>query len=44
LTFAGVQEVDQYFLHPEHRRFVEENRQSWESVIVLNGEVSAQLP
>lgn len=40
LTFAGTREIDEYFLHPEHLRFVEVNRGSWERVLVLNGEIS----
>jgi hypothetical protein len=39
MTFAGTKEVDQYYLHPAHTRFVQDNRESWAEAIVINAEM-----
>lgn len=37
LLFDSMEDVDTYFHHPEHRAFIERNRDIWEKgVLVLN--------
>jgi hypothetical protein len=38
-TFASEEAIEEYFNHPAHQRFIEANKEIWESVIVLNSEV-----
>jgi len=39
LTFEKEQDILQYDAHPAHKKFVDGNKSSWESVIVLNGAI-----
>jgi len=39
LTFAGAREVDEYYLHPAHAQFVQDNRENWAEAIVINAEI-----
>lgn len=39
LTFDSMADIDAYFLHEAHQAFIAENREIWESVLVLNGDV-----
>ncbi len=38
MTFDSMADVDIYFDHPAHKRFIERNREIWENVLVLNSE------
>jgi len=39
LTFATLDDVDLYFHHEEHQRFIEQFKHLWEDVLVLNAEI-----
>lgn len=40
LLFDSMEDVDVYFNHPEHRAFIDRNREIWEQgVLVLNAEL-----
>ncbi len=39
LIFDSMADIDAYFVHEAHQQFIQENREIWESVLVLNGEV-----
>ena len=38
-TFASEEAIEEYFNHPAHQRFIQANKDIWQSVIVLNSEV-----
>lgn len=38
LTFASMADVDIYFHHEAHQRFIERNKAAWANVLVLNSE------
>jgi len=38
LTFASMEDIDIYFHHEAHQRFIQRNRDAWASVLVLNSE------
>jgi hypothetical protein len=38
-TFRSEEDIETYFNHPSHQRFIEANRDSWADVIVLNAYV-----
>ncbi len=37
VTFEKESDIIAYDIHPAHKKFVEENKDSWEKVVVLNG-------
>ncbi len=37
ITFEKEADIITYDLHPAHKKFVEENKGSWEKVVVVNG-------
>jgi len=39
LTFEKEQSIVQYDVHPAHKKFVEDNKGSWEKVIAINGAI-----
>jgi uncharacterized protein (TIGR02118 family) len=40
MLFDSMEDVDVYFEHPEHKKFIERNRNKWESkVFVLNAKL-----
>ena len=38
-TFASEADMEVYFNHPDHQKFIEENKGSWENVFVSNSRV-----
>jgi hypothetical protein len=38
-TFANEADMEVYFNHPDHQKFIEENKDSWENVFVSNSRV-----
>jgi hypothetical protein len=38
MTFASMADVDIYFYHEAHQRFIQRNKESWTNVLVLNSE------
>jgi hypothetical protein len=39
LTFASLEDIEQYFHHDRHQRFIQKNREIWNKVLVLNAHV-----
>jgi hypothetical protein len=39
LVYASMEDIDLYIPHEAHQRFIARNRDSWESVLVLNSEI-----
>ena len=39
ITFEKESDIIVYDNHPAHKKFIEENRSSWEKVVVINGTV-----
>lgn len=37
VTFANEADIETYFHHPAHQRFIEANKNSWEGAFVVNG-------
>ena len=40
-SFESLADVDTYFSHPAHQRFIQEHRAIWLDTLVLNAEVDA---
>ena len=38
MTFASMEDIDIYFHHEAHQRFIQRNKEVWASVQVLNSE------
>lgn len=38
MTFASMEDIDIYFHHEAHQRFIQRNKAVWASVLVLNSE------
>ncbi len=36
VTYASMEDIDEYLPHPAHRHFIERNREIWANVLVLN--------
>ena len=41
LSFDSLADVDAYFVHSAHQRFIEEHRAIWLDTLVLNAEIDA---
>ena len=39
MTFASMEDIDIYFHHEAHQRFIQRNKEGWENVLVLNSEL-----
>lgn len=39
LTFQTMEDIDEYFHHPAHKVFIQENKEIWDRVFVLNSSV-----
>jgi hypothetical protein len=39
LTFAGEADIEVYYHHPAHQRFIEENKNIWAGVFVLTAAI-----
>ncbi len=39
LTFASLEDIDIYFHHAAHQRFIAENKAVWERALVMNAAV-----
>ncbi len=39
VTFEKESDIIAYDIHPAHKKFVEENKESWEKVVVINGAI-----
>ena len=40
MTFASMEDVNIYFEHEAHKRFVENHKTSWDDVLVLNANIA----
>lgn len=39
ITFEKAADIITYDIHPAHKKFVNENKDSWEGVVVVNGSI-----
>ena len=39
LTYGSREDIDIYFHHTDHQRFVEANKAHWEAVLVIDSEI-----